>query len=145
MEDLKKALKQLVNMAGKYGLDTLIKENRFGDVFLLCWVQTEMYIDRMVLGHYGLLKSNNDLEVQFVIHSSFENKLNFLKKQKIITNDEYEKIHTFQLERNKLVHFSPKGEFFKRFYDDDKRNYTLETALCALGNASTAFYKKFED
>ena len=78
------------------------RKRRFSDLILLAWSIIEFDIDQIVANQFGLFYT--DKKAQILLELNFQKKLDFLKKNGVITKDEYDTFKNFQKNRNNLFH-----------------------------------------
>lgn len=107
------------------------RKRQFSDLILLAWSEIEFHIDQIIAKEFGLVYT--DEKAQILLEMNFQKKLEFLKKNKVITKEEYDTIKMFQEYRNKLFH--GKKPFFFLLSDEEKEKImdnAVEAAQLAL-------------
>ena len=82
----------------------LRRKGRFYELILETWSTVEFYVDQLVTRQYNMNCDYADEKVQFLVRSTFERKLQFLKKMCVVNRDEFRMIHRFQEHRNQFFH-----------------------------------------
>jgi len=84
-------------------VEFLRRTERLHELLLLAWDEIEFNIDQLVADCFGLhATENDDSKVKWVLDKSFGKKLEFLKENQRISQDDYSVIHAFQRKRNDL-------------------------------------------
>jgi hypothetical protein len=113
-------------------LQYLRRTGKFCCLILLAWGEIEFHIDQIVAKEFGLYY--DDKKARILLELPFGKKLEFLKKQGVICNEEYEVINKFQQKRNKLFH-GREDPFFLTLGDKERNalmNNAVEAAQLAL-------------
>lgn len=76
----------------------------FHRLILEAWCGVELEVDHLVTRQFGLKCDYHDKKVEFLVNSTFEQKLQFLKKVKAVSTEEFKLIHAFQERRNTFFH-----------------------------------------
>ena len=101
------------------------RKRRFSDLILLAWSEIEFHIDQIVAKQFGLFYE--DKKAQILLELNFQKKLDFLKKNGVITKDEYDTFQKFQKYRNKLFH--GKEQPFFILLSDEARDEIMDNAV----------------
>lgn len=103
------------------------RKRRFSDLILLAWSIVEFDIDQIVADQFGLFYT--DKKAQILLELNFQKKLVFLKKNGLITKDEYNTFKKFQEYRNKLFHGEEQPFFF--ILSDEAKDEIMDNAVKA--------------
>jgi hypothetical protein len=93
---------------GEAWLQYLRRTRQFCCLVLLAWSEVEFHIDQIIAKEFGLYY--DDKKAKIILELPFGKKLEFLKKQRVIYQEEYFILKAFQESRNKLFH--GKGPLF---------------------------------
>ena len=89
---------------GEFFVDILRREKRFHQLILVAWSSIEFDIDRLVTYQFQLNCEYPNKKVQFLVSAPFGKKLDFLKKMRVVTLEEFHTIRQFQEHRNEFFH-----------------------------------------
>lgn len=105
------------------------RTRRFSDLILLAWSEVEFNIDQLVARQYGLFAdfAHFDKKTRFLLDTSFQRKLEFLRDCQVINNEEVSVIKEFQEFRNRLFH--GKEPFFMLAIEDEDK--IMDNAVAA--------------
>lgn len=97
-------------------LQYLRRKRQFCCLILLAWSKVEFNIDQIVARRQGISEPKCR---QRLVKKDFQTKLDFLKKKRVLFQDEYDTIKKFQEYRNKLFH-GEEQPFFVVLNDKEK-------------------------
>ena len=103
------------------------RKRRFSDLILLAWSIIEFDIDQIVADQFGLFYT--DKKAQILLELNFQKKLDFLKKNGVITKGEYNTFKEFKKYRNKLFHGDEQPFFF--ILSDEAKDEIMDNAVKA--------------
>ena len=132
------------SVEGEGVLNEMIRNRQFSDVVLGSWAFVDLQVNALVQLTYGL--QGNDVRVGYLHLRAiqFEDKLQFIRKVKMITKDEYQEIKKFQDDRNSLLH-TKKGKvawFFK--LTEKEKDEIISHAWNAVNNSGLALIRATE-
>lgn len=78
------------------------RKNRFADVTLTAWSNIEYDVDMLFTNEFDL--TLDDDKAKILLRMNFLTKLDFLKENQLVTNDEYQAIRSFDEFRNQMFH-----------------------------------------
>jgi hypothetical protein len=130
---------------GRYNfdyVDELRAKGRFGDVVMICWGHTEMYVG--LLTYHEIFAKDSDVSLDaswdLIQAIPFDKRLRILFLKGTFTKDEYDKIRKFQKRRNK--------ELFHLFGDNSlvfgQRETIMDEAIEAGTSAEYAYHEVVE-
>jgi len=97
--------------SGDQRFEDLRHEGKFLEAFVYAWGMVESDVDQSVLNQFGLLTSTANLhpkrgdeKVKYVLHTSFERKLGFLERMKVLIPSNRKALCDFADMRNELLH-----------------------------------------
>lgn len=103
------------------------RKMQFSDLILLSWKKIEINFDQIVAKKLGLFYE--DKEAQKLLKKNFQWKLDFLKKNSVVTKEEYDIFKKFQEYRNKLFHGKEEPFFF--ILNDEAKDKIMDNAVKA--------------
>lgn len=111
---------------GESWLTFFKKEGRFADAILIAWVTSEFWMNQLFCKQFGKYMDYPDAKILTDI--SFSRKLEYLKKNKVITLEEFKTIRKFVEFRNGLFH-GKNPEY--TVWSDSKKNKIIDDAIKA--------------
>ena len=139
-----------------YGLikeyNQLQTQEKFAIIMLSGWIVLESYTNRLFLEEYGIhpcLREGEDKEkrqalIDTLEEVDFETKCQLLKKNGIVSLDQYKAISNFQYERNRLFHASSKNEVFKKLNNRTEQAKLIEASKIAFDAIYEAVAKYYD-
>ena len=127
-------------------------EEKFAIIMLSGWIVLESYTNRLFLEEYGIhpyLREGEDKEKEQALidtleEVNFETKCQLLKKNGIVSLDQYKAISNFQYERNRLFHASSKNEVFKKLNNRTEQARLIEASRIAFDAIYEAVAKYYD-
>ena len=114
-------------MRGELVVEFLRRKKRFHELILEAWSGLEFDVDQLVTRQFGLDCDYRDKKVQFLLGSSFEQKLQFLKKVGVVNSKEFHIIKGFQERRNRFFHTLGTAEM--AILTKEEREQTIDEAV----------------
>jgi len=99
---------------------------RFADLILMAWVTSEFFMNQLFTKQFGMYFDYP--EAKILVDMSFEKKLQYLRKFKVFSQDEFKSIKKFQESRNKLFH-GKNPEYLT--WSDSKKEKMMDEAIKA--------------
>lgn len=121
-------------------LHYLKRVGRFSELLLMAWGQVEHFIDLLVVGKYGV--SPSDSKSNFLRDSSFQKKIDFLRKENVLNAKEYGIVQAFQKERNHVFHSVMNRNLIFGNIELDKRTKIMDDAVLAAQTLARVFIRK---
>ena len=113
------------------------RTRKFSDLMLMVWSLMEFNIDQIVTRQFGLFYE--DKKARILLDMNFSKKLDFLKENKTITNNEFKILNDFKKYRNELFH-GKKPHYF--ILSDAEKDKIMDNAVKVANLLQKILFRK---